>query len=202
MDHLTIVAETPFTTEEVRALDRLQLRRRVSHQAPPAPVQLLLLGMASLDDLDYCPLPLKRSRNWISATPFLAPRHPKRRGQNRDSQERLASPAAFLEAALREELDRLAARREAAPRVEAIRPLLEHNAFRLQPRDWAERAGGRTLRPLQFKRFREKRGDDGGRRPAGAFEIVFASEIRGPICLGHSAHFGLGLFLPAAEGGE
>lgn len=45
-------------------------------------------------------------------------------------------------------------------------------------------------------RFRRKAGDDGGRRPAGAFRIVFPELVRGPICLGHSAHFGLGLFVP------
>ena len=56
--------------------------------------------------------------------------------------------------------------------------------------------GARGLRPGQFKRFRGKRGDDGGRRPAGEFRVTFAAPVRGPICLGHSCHFGLGLFVP------
>lgn len=51
-------------------------------------------------------------------------------------------------------------------------------------------------RPIQFKRFRRKHGDDGGRRAAGAFRIFFPELVQGPICLGHSCHFGLGLFVP------
>jgi len=56
--------------------------------------------------------------------------------------------------------------------------------------------GRRQLRPIQFKRYRRKQGDDGGRRPSGTFRITFASPVQGPLCLGHSCHFGLGLFLP------
>jgi CRISPR-associated protein Csb2 len=32
------------------------------------------------------------------------------------------------------------------------------------------------------------------------FRICFAEKVSGPICLGHSSHFGMGLFLPEAEG--
>jgi CRISPR-associated protein Csb2 len=35
-------------------------------------------------------------------------------------------------------------------------------------------------------------------RPGYRFRIVFPEPVPGPICLGHSAHFGLGLFVPAA----
>jgi CRISPR-associated protein Csb2 len=48
-------------------------------------------------------------------------------------------------------------------------------------------------------RDNNKPGDDGGRRPSGAFRIAFAAAVRGPICLGHSSHFGMGLFLPDVE---
>jgi CRISPR-associated protein Csb2 len=37
---------------------------------------------------------------------------------------------------------------------------------------------------------------DGGQRTRGAFRIFFPTAFGGPICLGHSAHFGLGLFVP------
>jgi CRISPR-associated protein Csb2 len=207
LDHLTIVSETPFTDQEIRSLDRLQLRRRPGQEPPSAPIQLMLLGLASFDDLDYQPLPLRASTRWISSTPYLATRHPKRRGQKRDAQELLLSPASFLEADLHEEVERLTSRRgnqsqRSVAAIEAVRPLMERDAFRIRPRDWRHDAGGRTLRPLQFKRFRQKRSDDGARRLAGAFEIRFKAPVRGPICLGHSSHFGLGLFLPAAEGSE
>ena len=61
------------------------------------------------------------------------------------------------------------------------------------------RLGAHRLRPIQFKRFRNKAGDDGGRRPSAAFRILFPYPVAGPICLGHSCHFGLGLFVPADE---
>ena len=52
------------------------------------------------------------------------------------------------------------------------------------------------LRPIEFKRFRSKPGDDGGRRLAGSFRMEFSQEVGGPIVLGHSSHFGMGLFRP------
>lgn len=55
-----------------------------------------------------------------------------------------------------------------------------------------------AVAPIQFYRFRRKAGDDGGRRPAGGFRIRFAQPVRRSLCLGHSTHFGLGLFLPEA----
>lgn len=35
---------------------------------------------------------------------------------------------------------------------------------------------------------------DGGRRLAGAFRLRFCYPMHGPIALGRSSHFGLGLF--------
>ena len=40
---------------------------------------------------------------------------------------------------------------------------------------------------------------DGGNRPSGAFCMVLPRAIAGPFCLGHSCHFGLGLFVPGNE---
>lgn len=59
--------------------------------------------------------------------------------------------------------------------------------------------GGRPLRPLHFHRFRRKSGlvqpDTLGR----LIELRFAQPVRGPIALGFACHFGLGLFVPAAD---
>lgn len=51
-------------------------------------------------------------------------------------------------------------------------------------------------RTIQFKRYRRRIGDDGGRRLAGAFRLTFREPVRGPIALGWSSHFGMGLFAP------
>jgi CRISPR-associated protein Csb2 len=50
--------------------------------------------------------------------------------------------------------------------------------------------------PGEFVRSRAKLGDDGARRPAGAFRIDFPMEVEGPIAIGTHAHFGMGLFSP------
>ena len=72
----------------------------------------------------------------------------------------------------------------------------ENGAFRL-----VAGAGSRLLRPIQFKRYRAKSGDDGGRRLAGAFRLVFPNPVRGPIILGWSSHFGMGSFVPRSDAG-
>src|SRR5207244_9797528 len=119
------------------------------------------------------------SDTWISATPFVVTRYPKLRGVKRDRPEDYASPRAFARYVLRQEM----ARRSDLAEVVAVED--------------EETIGTRRLRSIQFQRFRSKRSDDGGRRPAGGFRIKLAKPIRGPLCLGHSCHFGLGLFLPA-----
>jgi CRISPR-associated protein Csb2 len=195
LDHLTIVASGGFGEKELKALDRFREIKSREREESGHPLRVLLLGLGRLED--YKPFPLKPSRGWISATPFLAPRYPKKNGTRRDSPEVLASPVAFLETTLREELARLIARRPdlgsiAAEQI-AIQPLLDANGvFRIA----AHQGDPVGLRPIQFKRYRQKRGDDGGNRRSGFFKITFPIPVRGPIALGHSCHFGLGLFVP------
>ena len=175
IDHITIVATQGFSREEVQALDRLRkLRLRDG-----GPLWLLLVGLGKESDF-RAPL-LTESADWISATPFVTTRYPKLRGTKRDHPEDYASPRAFARLVLRQEFER----RPGLPAIVSI--------------DDQELIGAHRLRPIQFKRFRDKPNDDGGRRPAGGFRIKFAVPIRGPLCVGHSCHFGLGLFLPAPK---
>jgi CRISPR-associated protein Csb2 len=193
LDHLTVVAEGGFGEAEVRAIDRLRELRVRSRDAETHPLRVLLLGLGRWDEDRPIPGgPLGPSVMWTSATPFLVTRHLKTRGRKRDGEDLRRSPAEFVMAVLREELARLIERRadlaDLDPAAIAIAPLVdETGVFRL---------GARQLRPIQFRRFREKRGDDGGRRPTGAFTLTFPRPVRGPIALGHSSHFGMGLFLP------
>jgi CRISPR-associated protein Csb2 len=173
LDHITVFAPMGFNALEQRALDRL---RRLTF-GEGEPLQLLLIGLGRPGDF-RAPI-LEEAAVWDSATPFVVTRYPKRRGTKRDRPEDYATAQAFVRHVLGQELER----RPGLPPVVAIEPLM--------------RMGARQLLPIQFKRFRAKRGDDGGRRPAGRFRITFAAPHRGPLCLGHSCHFGLGLFLPA-----
>lgn len=194
LDHLTIFAADGFGPREIQALDRLREIKNREREESGHPLGVLLLGLNTFERLH--PGPLQEAREWISATPFLAPRFPKKNGAKRDAPELLHDPRAFVAATLREELTRLIERHPDLANVSTdaveIRPLLDetNQHFRL-PQD-----RGAGLRPIQFKRFRQKRGDDGGRRAAGFFRLIFPQPIRGPVALGHSSHFGLGLFVP------
>jgi CRISPR-associated protein Csb2 len=174
LDHLTVFAPMGFGALEQQALESL---RRL-HFGDGEPLRVLLIGLGRSEDY-RSPL-LESSTVWTSATPFVVTRYPKLRGTKRDRPEDYASPRAFAEHVLRQELQR---RGELPPVVSICEE---------------EGIGPQRLRSIQFQRFRSKRGDDGGRRPAFIGRIQFASPVRGPLCLGHSCHFGLGLFLPAA----
>lgn len=157
------------------ALNALR-RMKCTDESPELRVQLVGLG----DRRDFRAPLLDEATVWISATPFVVTRYPKFRGAKRDHPEDYASPQAFVRHILQQELQR----RSDLPPVASI----EEEEF----------IGMQRLRPMQFERFRKKQGDDGGRRPTGVFRIVFTAPVRGPLCLGHASHFGLGLFLPAS----
>ena len=180
IEHLTVYAAGGLGKDEVAALQRLQTLSGGVEE----PLRLLLVGLGQPQDFT-APL-LRSSVCWVSEAPFLVTRHVKRRGQRKDPPElwHASRGADFARLVLEEELARLRLRRPEVPPPESI-TLLEGN-----------RMSALHLPPLPFRRFRGKAEDDGGDRAAGAFRIVFPSPVAGPICLGHSSHFGLGLFLP------
>lgn len=182
LDHLTVCAAKGFDCDEQHALDRLR-ELRVG-QGDRQPLRLLLLHRGTLDE--YKSGPLRTSRVWISATPYLATRFAKTRGRDRVD---LGSPEvrmAFLIEDLRQQLKVTSLDRDT--RQVQIEPVSDPNGvFKIADH----------LRPIQFKRYRHKSSDDGGHRLAGAFRLTFPTAVSGPICLGHSSHFGMGLFTPA-----
>ncbi len=210
LDHLTVFAEEGFSAGELKALDWLDRLRSAERDPSRHPLRLVLIGLGNSDD--YRPGPLAESRAWVSVTPFLVPRHPKRKGEeacywrSRDQAELaqarqhgrqvkqhiLADQAGWLGWAVREELHRWIDHKPclAGLNVESIKisPLTNENGVFYIADRW---------RSIQFKRFRQKRNDDGGCRLTGAFRIEFPQPVPGPIALGHSSHFGMGLFLPA-----
>ncbi len=188
IDHLTVYAAEGFGPDELAALDRF---RRLRFDNPrPSPLtphpsddwQVVLAGLGNAADFT-CPL-LGRSAVWMSATPFVATRYPKLRGRKRDDRRDYATPLEFARHVLRQELERLRQRRPELPEVVGVEPLPE------------QLFGRQRLRSIQFKKQRRKAGDDGERRPSGAFRITFARSVKGPLCLGHSCHFGMGCFVP------
>jgi CRISPR-associated protein Csb2 len=54
---------------------------------------------------------------------------------------------------------------------------------------------GRALRWIEFRCKRLLGGGSRGQGLGYGFEIEFSEEVVGPLCLGYSCHFGLGLFI-------
>lgn len=208
LDHLTVFACDGLANDERRALDRLRRLNTGRKGEERHPLRLLLLGMGALDEYcpseqmtytpaelallgmgalkGYCPGPLGKSKVWVSATPYIATRHAKTRGRDRIDTACPQTRAAFLAADLREQVR--AVRPDIASLAGNVRiePLFDGGTFKIADR-WS---------PIQFKRFRSKPGDDGGRRLAGAFRLTFTLVLNGPLVLGWSCHFGMGLFVP------
>lgn len=184
LDHLTMFARDGFGPDERRSLDRLRELKTSRKGEERHPLRLLLLGMGARDE--YCPGPLQASQVWVSATPYVATRHAKTRGRDRIDISSPVARAEFLMTDLRDQIRAVLCDFTGNADDVQIEPVLDGGAFKVAWR-W---------RPIQFKRFRRKPGDDGGRRLAGAFSIVFPQPVAGPIALGHSSHFGMGLFVP------
>jgi CRISPR-associated protein Csb2 len=175
LDHLTVYAPMGFNSLERRAFGRL---RRIVLGEEEA-VRLILIGCGRESDF-RSPL-LETSAVWVSATPFVVTRHIKRNGRKRDPQAFFGGPDGrmqFVRQVLIEELQRRGLFQEGVE----IEPL--------------PHVGAHHLRALQFRLTRRKSGDDGGSRPHGLFRLRFPRPVTGPIALGHSCHFGLGLFVP------
>lgn len=150
---------------------------------PGEPGLLLNLGSAgtwATSPLVTCPVS-------ESATPYIATRYAKTRGRDRRDLTSPSDRAAFLLQDLRGQIGQILGIDPNGVRVEMLAD--EHGTFKI----------GNRWRPIQFKRYRRKRSDDGGRRLAGAFRLRFSEAVTGPIALGHSSHFGMGLFSPAAN---
>lgn len=192
IDHLTLIARAGFDADEMRAIRRLREIRPWNRDNASHPLRVLLLGYGRLED-GYRPNFLGPACEWVSATPYLATRYAKTRGSHRVDLRSREDRAIFLTANLREQIQDVRGDlgMEAITSVKIVPTVDEFGVFRLFNRD-----GHGNLRPIQFQRYRSKRGDDGGRRLAGSFRIVFSSPVSGPFCFGHSAHCGLGLFVP------
>ncbi|MBD3267347.1 type I-U CRISPR-associated protein Cas5/Cas6, partial [bacterium] len=199
LDHLMVVSLNGFNRKELHALDRLRHIRR-SEDMPE--LRLLMTGYGPIED--FQPFPIKSARQWVSATPFIVTRHLKKRGQKRDPKELFSNPQLFVKTVLQEELARFLQRQPVTYNWEVDQINIEYmtdenGVFHISSQYWIPQSSGQHWRPIQFKRYRKKFNDDGGRRQSGCFVITFPEPVTGPIALGHSSHFGMGLFLPADE---
>lgn len=188
LDHLTVYAAGAFGRDEQRALDRLRAVRTGRDGEARYPLRLLLLGMGASE---YAPGPMRESDVWVSVTPYIATRYAKTTGRNRIDLSSPASCAAFLQDDLHAQIAAVGPRLpDGSEPAVTIAPLWDDNRVFSIAQRW---------RPIQFKRSRRKPGDDGARRLTGAFKLSFQERVRGPIALGFSSHFGMGLFMPLSN---
>jgi len=175
LDHVTVYASRGFPADEIRTINSLHRLTSVDLD-----LSLLLVGLGQEAGFRDSRI-FGESTTWIAATPFLVTRHIKRRGRKRDPREFFETPEGlteFVKQVLREELQRRGLFQDGTE-IEQIAHTGDHP----------------HLRPLQFQLARRKPGDDAAGRPRGLFRIRFPQPVTGPIALGHSCHFGLGLFL-------
>jgi CRISPR-associated protein Csb2 len=189
LDHLTVYAARGFDLDERKAIRTLRDLRTDRDSEANHPLRVLLISTGGVND--YAPGPLRGSDQWISVTPYIAARYAKTRGAHRIDLRSAAARATFLQNDLRTMLGRqLSHLTQTDLNTLDIEPLCDTNGiFRISGR-W---------RPIEFQRFRRKAGDDGGRRLTGAFRLNFTRPVQGPIALGFSSHFGMGLFMPPTD---
>lgn len=177
LDHLLVYARDGFDRSACRALERV--RRVWGHGGHDVDLVLVALGDAGeigglrrhAQQRATAPQ-LGPASIWESHTPFVPPRHVKRRGG------RLIDTPPDQVARL------LAAQGLPTCTIEAL--------------DARALASPRPPIPVDWFRFRRTRTSGGGRRGAhGAFgfRLRFDREVIGPIAVGYAAHQGLGQFV-------
>jgi len=179
--HVTVYASNGFGSEDVQALqdlkkiwgaDDLEVFFRLQGIGQPEDFGGMNLGTGE------SPL-LTLSRKWVSRTPFVPTRHPKRTR---------AGVAKLDERGLQ----------IGSPEHDLLR-LLEQAGFprpALVERVAGTRLGGREVLWQEFVCRRSNNGQ--GRRAAYdrsyGFLIEFAEAVQGPVAVGYGAHFGMGGF--------
>ena len=170
IDHLTIVASKQFDKDELDAL--FSLRRLYKRNA--ADVHLVFQGCGTPDNFPKVPI-LQESRIWESATPVVLSRHIKYRRSGSEIRQ-IGGP----EEQIRDEIEKRYGISDALKNITIDQ----------------DQTGMRNTshRPSDFFRWRRHGSVGDGR--SYKVQLEFKEPIKGPITLGYSSHFGLGMFVP------
>lgn len=168
LDHMTVVAGRPFARLELKALE--SVRRVIRKEVAIHPVYVSRRSTkdrASEADVSI----LRRSKRWRSATPYVPVRHQKTR--------KIGGSTVTTDSAR----DQIIREIESRGLPKPVRVDVQYGKD--------VKVNG-TL-AVKFKKYRKV-----GERPQGSHcvSIEFAVPIQGPLALGLSSHFGLGLFVP------
>ena len=171
IDHLTIIASNQFDKDELDAL--FSLRRLYRHNAMD--VHLVFQGCGTPDNFSEIPI-LEKSRNWTSATPIILSRHIKYR-RNGSEVRQVDGP----EEQIRNEIKK--------------RYGTSHDLKNITVDQDQTNMHSTNHRPSDF--FRWRRHGSVGDGKSYKVQLEFKEPVSGPITLGYSSHFGLGMFVPA-----
>jgi CRISPR-associated protein Csb2 len=180
ISHVTVYAKRGFDRQSLMAL--LSLRRIWGRSGYD--IQVIPSEFGSPDELGgfdvrkgHSPL-MAESTSWESITPFYPTRHPKIKGCQKSN---LKAISHYYEEQVRREL--LQAGYPSPVNVEHL------NKRGIE-------IGGHFTACLKFNAKRHNgEGNKANVFPA-VIKIEFSEPVRGPICIGYGAHYGLGLFLP------
>ena len=181
--HLTVYAREGFDPSALLALR--QLNKVWGHGGHD--IQLVLLGVGQPGDFAGSESKagqsaiLQTATEWMSLTPFVPTRHEK------------------FGAGRAPKLD--ATGRQVGSAAHDLLRLLRLHWPDTEPEIVADELTSSTHPPLRWLQFQHRRttGDGlrGSQRGHG-YRVRFNREVAGPIAVGYGAHFGLGLFQPAA----
>lgn len=173
IDHLTIISTKGFEKQERDVL--FSLKKLYRHDLTN--VQLLFQGCGTLDNFSDVPI-LKKSKIWRSATPLILTRHMKYRGTG-NSKRVVDGPKDQI----RNEIKN---RYGDGYELENVR--LDESQTMLDGK----------VRASDFFRWR-RHGSVGG---SGTYnvELEFKNPVKGPLTIGYSSHYGLGMFVPKEDG--
>ena len=177
LDHLMVWIPGRLDEREFRAIVSVNTLNPGRQREP---VQVVYQAHGREEDFDAVSPLFRRSRHWRSLTPYVLTRHVKFRGPK--NEKRMVDGP---EEQIRRELSQkfpdgpgLVDVRILEPR-DSIKPIQEG------------RSSG--FRPFDFYRYRRVGSNGGG---AFSFELEFEEEVCGPLLLGFSCHYGLGIFVP------
>lgn len=162
IDTLTVWCEEGFAESDLLALKQLRLLKQ---QGGRPDLNLMLLGFVNNSEKIN---DLRKSKKWISVTPFLLVHHQRKN------------------------------REKSKPEAQVLMELMNRGIIKsksdvtsIEKRDY-HIFGTHKIHWLEYRRWREK--SQPPEQIGFGFVLEFKEPVRGPICLGWGSHFGLGMF--------
>ena len=218
IDHVVVYAAGGFGEQAISALCKLIK----VWGTEGFKVQTVLVSLGRTEHYRYepeqpgCSVLIGKSRRWQSLTPLVLPRHPKcdRRGQPKY----LAGTSFQIDGAEHQTL-RLLKQLMHHLNQESLEGCAEVQLSGDRAGDWLgyqrqdgkvlvrarclSEEAGKQVGGYRWQAFQRRRYHGDGKKESDRgywLEIEFANPQGGPIALGYAAHFGLGMFVPRAEG--